>query len=139
MNEYSGRLTNMLEMIDPRTLFISSEEIVKAKEDLAYFREHSTPPAGMDDEAMWNARRKIESVVHPPTGEEMFIPGRMSAFLPMNVPICFGMLTLATTPMSTVFWQWVNQSYNGMYVYLWLQLYNPSVAPISPYTIIPNP
>jgi tricarboxylate carrier len=112
MNEYSGRLTNMLEMIDPRTLFIGSEEVAAARQDLDYFKEHGAAPEGKGDADMWDAKRKLGAVIHPATDEEMFIPGRMSAFLPMNVPICFGMLTLATTPMSTVFWQWVNQSYN---------------------------
>merc|ERR1712039_149431 len=37
--------------------------------------------------------------------------GRMSAFVPMNVPLCALML-MASTPTQTVFAQWLNQTYN---------------------------
>lgn len=31
----------------------------------------------------------------------------------MNIPICFGFIIAAPTPFNTVFWQWVNQTYNA--------------------------
>ena len=40
-------------------------------------------------------------MVHPVTGETMFWAGRMSAFIPMNVPIMVGMLS-ASTPTQNV-------------------------------------
>ena len=68
-------------MIDPRTLFITSEEVAAAKKDIAYFKvyqigqctetdfsskililmhplpncgkEHGVPPEGKDDACMW--------------------------------------------------------------------------------------
>jgi sideroflexin-5 len=38
---------------------------------------------------------------------------RMCAFVPMNVPILFGMLIMPSTTNSTIFWQWFNQSFNA--------------------------
>jgi len=31
----------------------------------------------------------------------------------MNIPICFGFIIAAPTPFNTVFWQWINQTYNA--------------------------
>ncbi|KAF4753190.1 hypothetical protein FOZ62_023233 [Perkinsus olseni] len=40
----------------------------------------------------------------------------MASFVPINVPIVLGMLTMHSTP-AIVFWQWVNQSYNAVFNY----------------------
>ena len=42
---------------------------------------------------------------------------RFSSFLPTNIPICFGFIIAAPTPFNTVFWQWVNQTYNAFLNY----------------------
>lgn len=38
---------------------------------------------------------------------------RLSSFVPINIPIAFGMIITAPTPFNTILWQWVNQSYNA--------------------------
>ena len=38
---------------------------------------------------------------------------RFSSFLPMNIPISFGFIFAAPTPFNTIFWQWLNQTYNA--------------------------
>merc|ERR1712151_430777 len=68
-------------------------------------------PDGVSDAEMWEARTNVEVSIHPVTGEVLFAPGRMSAFVPMNVPICALML-MASTPQQVVFTQWLNQTYN---------------------------
>jgi hypothetical protein len=42
---------------------------------------------------------------------------RMSAFIPVQLPISFGMLMTAPTPFNTILWQWVNQTYNALMNY----------------------
>lgn len=42
---------------------------------------------------------------------------RMSSFIPVNLPISYGMIIVAPTPMNTIFWQFVNQTYNAMVNY----------------------
>jgi hypothetical protein len=58
-------------------------------------------------------------MVHPVTGETTFMPGRMSAFVPANLPVLCGMLIHGPTgPVAAAFWQWVNQTLNVMCNYV---------------------
>ena len=71
----------------------------------------------MTDAELWEAKRIQDAIVHPVTNEKMFLPGRMSAFVPVNTIPTVGML-LAKTPVQNVFWQWINQSLNVMCNYV---------------------
>jgi hypothetical protein len=42
---------------------------------------------------------------------------RVSSFLPANIPIAFGFIIAAPTPFNTIFWQWINQTYNALFNY----------------------
>jgi len=37
--------------------------------------------------------------------------------MPINIPICFGFIIAAPTPFNTIFWQWINQTYNAFLNY----------------------
>jgi len=108
---FYGRLMGMYEYIDPRTLLLSSADLKKSQELLESYKATGKKPAGVTDAEMWEARKNVEVSIHPVTGEVLFAPGRMSAFVPMNVPLCALML-MASTPTQTVFAQWLNQTYN---------------------------
>jgi tricarboxylate carrier len=108
---FYGRLMGMIEYIDPRGLLLSSEEVKKAQALLEEFKKTGKIPAGLSDEAMWEARKTVEVSVHPVTGEELIKVGRMSAFVPMNVPLCALML-MASGTQQVVFAQVLNQTYN---------------------------
>jgi tricarboxylate carrier len=108
---FIGRLMGMYDYIDPRTLLLSSAEVKKSQDLLAQFKSSGKKPEGVSDEEMWNHRRNVEVSIHPVTGEELLKVGRMSAFVPMNVPLCAFML-MAQTPGQIVFTQWLNQTYN---------------------------
>jgi hypothetical protein len=84
-----------------------------------------------------------ESSVHPQTGETVPAALRLAAFVPVNIPICVGMLLAPSTVRdpsptlsfwrckhslnvlnallrqlgNTIFWQWVNQSYSAGFNY----------------------
>lgn len=49
----------------------------------------------------------------PDSGETIPRFMRMCAFVPVNVPILFGMLLSKPTIPNTIFWQWFNQSFNA--------------------------
>lgn len=59
----------------------------------------------------------VSTAIHPDTNE--FIPWvcRLSSFLPCNVPIAFGFIIAKPTPFNTIFWQWINQTYNALMNY----------------------
>ena len=55
----------------------------------------------------------VRTAIHPDTGKFIPWPMRLSSFLPINIPITFGMLIAAPTPFNTIFWQWMNQTCNA--------------------------
>lgn len=61
--------------------------------------------------------RKMQTIVnasiHPDTNAPVPWVMRMCAFVPTNLPIIFGMLMTPPTPVNTIFWQWINQTYNA--------------------------
>ena len=111
---YMGRLSHFREMTDPKTLLVGDEELGKATALLAAYNKGDRSASDAD---LWEAKRIKDAIIHPVTGEKMFLPGRMSAFVPANTIPTAGML-LAKTPAQTIFWQWINQSVNVMCNYV---------------------
>ena len=89
-------------------VFTSDEELARCQGLLAEFQKLGKLPAGVSDAQMWEAQRTVDAIIHGPTGEKMLIAGRMSMFVPMNVPATAGMIMARSVPV-TLFWQWANQ------------------------------
>jgi len=66
----------------------------------------------VNPEKLWNAKKIIDSTIHPDTGEPVFLPFRMSSFVPTNLVVVAGMLMPNPSIGSIIFWQWTNQSIN---------------------------
>jgi len=110
-NTFAGRLAKIQELIDVGTAFTTDEDLAAAQASLAAFKKLGGLPPGMSDAQMWEAQRIVGAIIHEPTGEKMWLPGRMSMFVPMNVPATAGMVMAKTVPQ-TLFFQWMNQTYN---------------------------
>jgi len=113
-----GRTNGMFELIDPRNLLVTEADITKAKALLDGFKKNGEKPqAGVTEEQLWEAKNIIDINVHPVTGEILFAPGRMSAFVPMNVPLCAFMIMAKGTPQ-IIMSQYLNQTYNAVNNYV---------------------
>ena len=108
---FQGRLTKIQELIDMRTLLLTDAEVASAQSLLSEYKKLGACPVGVSDDQMWDAQRTVGAVIHGPTGEKMNIFGRMSMFVPANVPIAAGLL-MSKSVYATLFWQWWNQTYN---------------------------
>ncbi len=112
-SRFSGRFLGFLHMVDPRMLFVSSQDISDSKALIARFqKEGSANATDMTDEALWEAKKKIDGVIHPTFQEEISPIFRMAAFVPVNLPIVAGMLA-TTSVQGQLFWQFTNQTYNS--------------------------
>jgi tricarboxylate carrier len=65
---------------------------------------------------LWRAKAVRDAVLHPDTKEKIPIYGRMSAFVPMNIPIVLALLN-AQSGWGTLMSQTANQTYNAVVNY----------------------
>ena len=63
------------------------------------------------------AQTVVSTAIHPDTQQMIPWGMRLSSFIPVNLPISFGMVCTAPTPFNTILWQWVNQTYNAVLNY----------------------
>ncbi len=50
------------------------------------------------------AETVVSTAIHPDNGEIISWPLRLSSFVPINMPIAFGMIITAPTPFNTILW-----------------------------------
>ncbi|XP_074051738.1 sideroflexin-5 isoform X2 [Macrotis lagotis] len=109
---FYGRFRHFLDIIDPRTLFVTESRLKEAVQLLEDYK-HGTLPPGVTNEQLWNAQKIKQAILHPDTNEKIFMPFRMSGYIPFGTPIVVGLLLPNQTLASTIFWQWLNQSHNA--------------------------
>jgi tricarboxylate carrier len=109
--DFSGRFSKMLLACDPRLLFYTEDQVRSSKAMVENYKDYE----GMD-RALWEARRIVDSALHPDTGDTIPRPFRMSGYVPYNGPICVAILASQST-LPLLFWAWVNQSQNALVNY----------------------
>ncbi|XP_056616707.1 sideroflexin-5a isoform X2 [Triplophysa dalaica] len=125
---FYGRLRHFLDVIDPRTLFVSESRLHDCIKLLDQFKKGTLPP-GVTNAQLWDAQKVKQAIIHPDTGEKIPMPFRMSGFVPFGTPVVVGLLLPNQTLASTIFWQWLNQSHNACVNYCNRNATRP--APIS--------
>lgn len=108
---FSGRFRHFLDVTDMRTLLVSEEELNQAVSMLKKYKEGTLSPRPSDEE-LWKAKKICDAIIHPDTGEKIPLLFRLSAFVPLNVLICAGLVMPNPSTAALIFWQWINQSYN---------------------------
>ncbi|KAF2749506.1 sideroflexin-5 [Sporormia fimetaria CBS 119925] len=109
LSTYWGRVRHAANISDPRTLLVSSAGLDHAKQLVTAYKtgkiQEMTPE-------LWQAKKVIDSTIHPDTGEPVFLPFRMSCFVLSNLVVTAGMLTPGLKTAGTLGWQVTNQSLN---------------------------
>ncbi|KAK2852787.1 hypothetical protein Q7C36_007988 [Tachysurus vachellii] len=109
---FYGRLRHFLDVIDPRTLFVSENHLNECVKLLEQYKD-GTLPTGVTNAQLWEAQKVKQAIFHPDTGEKIPMPFRMSGYIPFGTPVVVGLLLPNQTLASTIFWQWLNQSHNA--------------------------
>jgi len=106
---FSGRLQNLIRQLDPTKLLAGSTQLDAMKRLLDDYKAGARG-AEYSDKALWLAKETLGARTHPDTGEKILTPLCFAAYAPMQPPIILGLLS--ANPMTQLFWQWANQSYN---------------------------
>ncbi|CAI4231775.1 unnamed protein product [Auanema sp. JU1783] len=111
---FVGRYLHYLDVIDPRTLFVSDEKI---ESSLKLLESYKNGNKDISDRQLWDAQKLKQATFHPDTGEKVFQPFRMSGYVPFGWITVTGMLLPNPSWPTLLFWQWMNQSHNAMVNY----------------------
>ncbi|EXJ91111.1 hypothetical protein A1O1_04218 [Capronia coronata CBS 617.96] len=109
LSTYWGRVKQAAQISDPRTLFVSRSGLEHAKQLVSAYKTGQMKEMTSE---LWQAKKIVDSTLHPDTGEPVFLPFRMSCFVISNLVVTAGMLTPNLTTTGTVAWQIINQSLN---------------------------
>ncbi|KAK1633555.1 tricarboxylate carrier [Colletotrichum phormii] len=109
LSTYMGRVRHNLGLTDPSTLLVGSTGLDQAKSLLTEYKQGKIPTMTPE---LWQAKKVVDSTLHPDTAEPVFLPFRMSAFVLTNLVVTAGMLQPGLGTAGTIAWQVVNQSLN---------------------------
>ncbi|XP_017843779.1 sideroflexin-2 [Drosophila busckii] len=116
LKTFTGRFQYYAWMTDPRTVLLSSDRLLQAKQMIDKCRAGEQPVSLQPQEVKYNMKL-YSSAFHPDTGELQNFAGRMSFQVPGGMLITGGMLAFYRTVPAVVLWQFINQSFNAVVNY----------------------
>ncbi|KAF1995634.1 sideroflexin-5 [Amniculicola lignicola CBS 123094] len=109
LSTYWGRVRHAADISDPRTLLTGAAGLEHAKGLVTAYKQGKVREMSPE---LWNAKKIIDSTIHPDTGLPVFLPFRMSCFVLSNLVVTAGMLAPGLGTAGTLGWQITNQSLN---------------------------
>ncbi|KAF9164271.1 hypothetical protein BGX21_000039 [Mortierella sp. AD011] len=114
-SKYLGRVRHFIQVTSPLNLFVSKQGLADAKNLISDYNAGRI--TNVEPSKLWRAKEICDSTLHPDTGKPIFLPFRMSSFVPTNMLVAAGMLMPNPSVRSIIFWQWTNQSVNVAFNY----------------------
>uniref|UniRef100_A0A914WPX0 Sidoreflexin n=1 Tax=Plectus sambesii TaxID=2011161 RepID=A0A914WPX0_9BILA len=108
---FLGRYAHYLDVVDPRTLLTSENKLQASIDLLERYKRGDAVTASNRD--LWEAQKIKQAIIHPDTGKKVFMPFRMSGYVPFGWITVTGMLLPNPSWPTLMFWQWMNQSHNA--------------------------
>ncbi|KAF9199484.1 hypothetical protein BGZ49_010380 [Haplosporangium sp. Z 27] len=112
---YLGRVRHFIQVTSPLNLLVTKRGLEDAKTLISDY--NSGKITNVEPSKLWRAKEICDSTLHPDTGKPIFLPFRMSCFVPTNMLVAAGMLMPNPSVRSIIFWQWANQSVNVAFNY----------------------
>lgn len=119
-NSFWGRMIYFHALIDPRHMFRSNENIQKSERyvEMANNGEWDRlRKDGVTEKQLQKANVIVKSCVHPTSKEIIFPAGRLSGFVPLNIPLSAAMTLTKPYLPYIIGSQTCNQLYNAMFNY----------------------
>ncbi|KAF7552823.1 hypothetical protein G7046_g7285 [Stylonectria norvegica] len=109
LGTYMGRVRHAIGLTDPTNILAGASGLEKAKKLVTEYKtgktDHMTPD-------LWQAKKIVDSTLHPDTGLPVLLPFRMSSYVLTNLIVTAGMLQPGLQTGGIIAWQVVNQSLN---------------------------
>lgn len=109
LSTYWGRIRHCAQISDPSMLLTTTNDLSTARQIIKAYRNYEIKAPTPE---FWQAKKQLDSTVHPDTGDTVLLPFRMSCCVLSNLIVTAGMLTPGLGTAGTIFWQWANQSLN---------------------------
>lgn len=111
-SSYLSRFQYFSRISSPFQLFNTQTQLSEALQFIQRCNTGAVQPTPANQQRLMKAITVRDSMVHPDTGETIWLPMRRAFFLPSNMPIFLGMLLSPQTVGWITTWQVVNNSYS---------------------------